>query len=365
MRGDDCDLDGIDRMGSAWSALRGHQEQRALFARSVRSNRLSHAYVLAGADGIGKRAFARLLAQSVFCRECPEGEIEACGECRACRSFSAGTWPDYIEVGVPEGKTEIPVAAIAGSPDKRGREGLCFELSMAPLASTRRVAIIDDAHKLNADGANALLKTLEEPPAKALILLVCDSPDSLLPTIRSRCQIIRFFPLVDVDVQAILLEQKFTEDVSVAAAVAAVSEGSLTLAQQLLHPGLRQLRELVSKELARLDQMKPLEISRQITEELQKISAGLEEQRQHAQWLLRFVADAINAALKRLVSGDFADPLHQRLGVRSGTDLLAMLLDRVLVASRHIEGNSPLPLVLDALFDDLARTLRLGPASAR
>jgi hypothetical protein len=111
--------------------------------------------------------------------------------------------------------------------------------------------------------------------------------------------------------------------------------------------------------------MKPLEVSRQITEELQKISAGAEEQRQHAQWLLRFVADAINAALKRLVSGDFSDPLHQRLGVRSGTDLLALLLDRVLLASRHIEGNSPLPLVLDALFDELARTMRLGPASAR
>jgi DNA polymerase-3 subunit delta' len=352
-------------MGSAWSILRGHSEQRALFAKSVRSNRLSHAYVLAGPDGIGKRAFARLLAQSTFCRECPEGQIEACGECRACRSFSAGTWPDYIEIARPEGKGEIPVAAIAGSPDKRGREGLCFELSMAPQASTRRVAVIDEAHLMNTEGANALLKTLEEPPAKALILLICDSPDSLLPTIRSRCQIIRFFPLSDADVHAVLLEQKFTEDPAEAAAVAAISEGSLTLAQQLLHPGLRQLRELVATELTRFDQMKPLEISKQIADELQKISAGLEEQRQHAQWVLRFLTDALSNALKRLASGDFSDPLLQRLGVRCGTDLLSGLLDRILQASRHIEGNSPLPLVLDALFDDLARAMRLGPASAR
>jgi DNA polymerase-3 subunit delta' len=352
-------------MGSAWEKLRGHSEQRALFAKSVRGNRLSHAYVLAGPDGIGKRVFARLLAQSIFCRKCPEGQIEACGECRACRGFAAGTWPDYMEIARPEGKSEIPVAAIAGSAEKRGREGLCFELSMAPQASTRRVAVIDEAHLMNTEGANALLKTLEEPPALALILLVCDSPDSLLPTIRSRCQIIRFFPLTDADVAAVLLEQKLTEDPSEAASVAAVSEGSLTLAQQLLHPGLRQLRELVAAELARFDQMKPLELSKRIAEELQKISAGLEEQRQHAQWVLRFLTDALGEALKRLVSGDFSDPLLQRLGVRCGSDLLGGLLDRVLQASRHIEGNSPLPLVLDALFDDLARAIRLGPASAR
>jgi hypothetical protein len=73
----------------------------------------------------------------------------------------------------------------------------------------------------------------------------------------------------------------------------------------------------------------------------------------------------LGEALKRLVSGDFSDPLLQRLGVRCGSDLLGGLLDRVLQASRHIEGNSPLPLVLDALFDDLARAIRLGPASAR
>jgi DNA polymerase-3 subunit delta' len=68
--------------------------------RSVQRGRLSHAYVLAGSDGIGKRKFARLLAQSMFCRERKPDEIDACGECRACRSFIAGTWPDYIEIGL-------------------------------------------------------------------------------------------------------------------------------------------------------------------------------------------------------------------------------------------------------------------------
>lgn len=352
-------------MASAWAKLRGHQEQRALFARSLSHGRLSHAYVLAGPDGIGKRVFARLLAQSIFCRECPDGQIDACGECRACRSFEANSWPDYIEVGLPEGKTEIPISAIAGAADKRGREGLCFELSMAPQASTRRVAIINDAHRMNADGANALLKTLEEPPASALILLICDSADSLLPTIRSRCQNVRFFPLTESDVAQILIDQHLIEKPEDAKAVAAMSEGSVTLAQQLLNSDLRKLRDVVGREFALFEAMKPLDVSKLIADELDRISSGTEEQRQNAQWLFRFLAEALNLKLRKLMAGDFSEPLLQRYGVRSGADLLAALLDRILVAAQQVESNSPVRLVLDALFDELARMMRLGPVSAR
>ena len=352
-------------MTSAWQSLKGHQEQRALFERSLQRGRLSHAYVLTGPEGIGKRKFARLLAQSMFCRERQPDQIEACGECRACRSFNAGTWPDFIEIGLPSGKTEIPIALIIGEPEKRGREGLCFELAMAAQASERRVALIDDAHRLNAEGANALLKTLEEPPAKALILLICDNPDSLLPTIRSRCQVVRFFPLTEGDVRDVLLTEQLTESADEAATVAAMAEGSITLAQQLLNPDLRQLRELVSRELDQLDQMRPLEVSRQVADELERISTGTEDQRRNGRWMLRFIAEVLNVRLRRLMSGDFGDPLLQRFGIRSGVDLLAPLLDRVITASHQIEGNSPVRLVLEAMFDDIARQLRLGPLSAK
>ena len=352
-------------MTSAWQSLKGHQEQRALFARSLERGRLSHAYVLTGPDGIGKSRFARLLAQSMFCREHAPDQIDACGECRACRAFVAGNWPDFMEIGLPSGKTEIPIALILGDSDKRGREGLCFELSMAPQASERRVAVINDAHRMNQEGANALLKTLEEPPSHALILLVCDNPDSLLPTIRSRCQVIRFFPLADADVSDLLLSEQLVETPEEATQVAAMSEGSMTLAQQLLNPDLRALRNLVSEHLEHLDQMKPLEISRHVCEQLEKISSGTEDQRRNARWLLRFIAGVVNERLKRLASGDFSDPLLQRFGVRSGVDLLAPLLDRLIVAGHQIESNSPVRLVLETMFDDIARQMRLGPLSAR
>ena len=114
-------------MTSAWQSLKGHQEQRALFARSLERGRLSHAYVLTGPDGIGKRRFARLLAQSMFCREHADSEIDACGECRACRGFVAGKLAGLIWRSVCQSaRTEIPISLILGESDKRGREGLVF-----------------------------------------------------------------------------------------------------------------------------------------------------------------------------------------------------------------------------------------------
>lgn len=347
-------------MTNSWKNLKGHNEQHELFRRSLQRGRLSHAYVLAGPEGIGKRQFARLLAQSVFCRTHELEELEVCGDCRACRGFHAGTWPDYVEVGVPAGKNVIPIASIVGEDNRRGREGLCYELSMSPQASDRRVAVINDAAKMTSESANALLKTLEEPPAHSLILLICDNPDTLLPTIRSRCQIVRFFPLPNADVQEILLAEEMLENDEDAASVASLCEGSLETARQLLSPELRKLKSSVAKHLQQMDAMKPTQVSTAVVSGIEEMSASTVEQRQNAQWLLRFVADAIRDRLLGISKGDLSDPLTQRLGAKNGVDLLAPLLERTIRASAQIDRSSPVKLVLEALFDDLARTFRIA-----
>ncbi len=352
-------------MLQSWDEMRGHREQRELFRRSIQRDRLSHAYALCGPEGIGKRQFARLFAKSQFCRERSPEQLDACGICRACKGFEADTWPDFIEIGCPEGKSQIPLDLLLGSSEKRGHEGLLYELSMSPQASSRRIAIIDDAHYLNAEGANALLKTLEEPPASALMILIVNSPDALLPTIRSRCQVVRFFPLSDHDIRDILLSEKMLEDSAEAMVVADMAGGSLTVARQLLNAELRALKDRIGEQLNFLEKMQPLVLAKQVADELEKISSGLDEQRRNANWLLRFVADFIQTRMRLLVEGDFSDPLTQRLGVRCGIDLLAPMLDRVCAATHQIDGNSPVRLVLEALFDDLARQMRLGPVSAR
>lgn len=347
-----------------WKQLRGHDEQRRLFRRSMQRGRLSHAYILSGSEGIGKRQFARLTAKSLFCRKHEFAELDACGDCRACRAFDVASWPDYIEIGVPEGRNEIPISLLVGAPERRGREGLCYELSMSPQASERRVAIINDAGQMNAESANALLKTLEEPPADSLILLVCDNPDTLLPTIRSRCQVVRFFPLAEDDVIEILLREEILDDRNEAQAVARLCEGSLEIARQLLSPDLRRLRNVVKDQLALLEKMDPLKTAATVISGIEEISSNVAEQRQNAQWLLRFVTDAIRTRLSALARGDLADPLTQRLGARQGIDVLAPLLARTVAASGHVAGSSPVKLVMEALFDELARHMRSGVRQA-
>lgn len=347
-------------MLTRWEQLKGHDEQRQLFRQSLAQGRMSHAYVFAGPAGIGKRQFARLLAMSVFCRDHELQELQACGECRACRGFAVGGWPDYHEVGRPDGKREILIGQLAGEGEKRGREGLCYELSMTPQASDRRVAVINDAHCMTTEAANALLKTLEEPPAQALLLLITDSPESLLPTIRSRCQQIRFFPLSAPDICSILIQEELVEEPSEAEAVAELCEGSLETAQQLLDRDLRKLRDIVARELQQLDAMNSLSTAKAVLETIEQISGNAGEQRQNGQWLLRFVCDALRVRLQALVTGDLGDRLTQRLGARRGIDLLAQTLDRTIKASAQIDGMVPVNLAVTALFDDLAQILRAG-----
>ena len=109
--------------------------------------------------------------------------------------MSAGTHPDLEIVSKPADKRDIPLAAFIGEDDRRMKEGLCHRIGLKPFMGGRKVAIIDDADFLNPEGANALLKTLEEPPPRSVLILIGTTADKQLPTIRSRSQIIRFRPL--------------------------------------------------------------------------------------------------------------------------------------------------------------------------
>ena len=162
---------------SVWDDVRGQDRVIELLRRSVAGDRLAHGYAFYGPHGCGRRLVASKLAQSLFCPEVPNEQLDACGRCPSCKQLAAGSHPDLLEVGLPPGKRSIPLERLIGEPEKRGREGLCYELAMRPLAADRRIAIIDDADTLAVDGANALLKTLEEPPAGALLILIAESAE--------------------------------------------------------------------------------------------------------------------------------------------------------------------------------------------
>ena len=148
--------------------------QRMAWNGLADASRLPHALLFCGPPGIGKRQFADRLCVRLVCER-----ESACGACRACRLASSGNHPDILVLRREEGKAEITVEEA---------RGLNEFLVLTPHLASRRVVLIADADHLNRSASNALLKTLEEPPASSYLLLVSDSPARLLPTIRSRCQ---------------------------------------------------------------------------------------------------------------------------------------------------------------------------------
>ncbi len=143
------------------------------------ADRLSHALLLQGPPGIGKQALAEWIGRVALC-EAPAGG--PCGVCAACVLHAAGSHPDLLRVGIAEDKKQIAVDDI--------RE-MIAALQLKSYRGRRKVAIIDPADGMNASGYNALLKTLEEPPGDALLLLTVSRPERLPATIGSRCQRIK------------------------------------------------------------------------------------------------------------------------------------------------------------------------------
>lgn len=354
-------------MNSIWDKLRGHREQREMFRRMLRRNRLASGYLLAGPEGIGKRLFVRCLAECLLCRRHHPEDLEACGECAGCRPFQAGNHPDFISLGCPEGKRELPIELFVGPRDRRGQSGLCYELSLRPLPDSRKIAVIDDADLMNDAAANALLKTLEEPPERATLFLIASNPDALLPTIRSRCQMIRFSPLTVSDVAGLLLDQQLAETPAEAQLVASLAEGSLAQASRLVDPALRQLRTVLYDHLAHPQQV-GIQTARQLQEGLDKLASDTGEQRQIALWLVRFAAEFQRSALWRLCEGTQVDALRDvprieqadawlsrlRATPLAATEMISASLDRTLAAAEQIDQYASVPLCLEAWFAELA-----------
>jgi len=357
---------------SIWSTLRGHEHQREMLRRTIRRGRLSHAYLFVGPDGIGKQEFARRFAQALLCHNIGDDPLEPCGECSGCKPFLAGSHPDFLSIGCPPGKRELPISLLVGPDERRGQEGLCHDLSLAPLPDSRKVAIVDGADTMNEASANAFLKTLEEPPARAVLLLIASNLDALLPTIKSRCQLVRFSPLSIDDVRELLIEQDLVQSTEEAQFAASLSEGSLTVARQLLEPELKLLKSTLYTQLSQPN-FSGLSLSKQLCDGLAKMSGDTPEQRRNGQWLIRFAIEFFRSALWT-VSGQAlpqsltireAESFSARLRTHAdGMELLGSLIDRAVDASSHIDQNVAVPLCLDAMFDDVARLLR-SPTPSR
>lgn len=209
--------------------LIGNQAARAAFLAAMRGDTLHHAWLFTGPEGVGKASFARaaalrLLAEAAAGHALPEGSIPA--DNATARLIAAGSHPDYRELARLPKDPDKPDEALARSITIGQVRALQPMFAVRPSFSSRRVVLIDAVDDLERAGANALLKNLEEPPLGTIFLLVSHAPGRLLPTIRSRCRLLRFDPLTASEIATILRAHLPEASVSEIDALVRAGEGS-------------------------------------------------------------------------------------------------------------------------------------------
>jgi DNA polymerase-3 subunit delta' len=307
------------------------------FRRTLAAGRLASTYLFVGPPGVGKRRFALELAHALLCTEAEEAALEPCGKCESCRMFAAGSHPDLELVGLPADKTTLPIDLFIGDRDHRNQEGLCHRIGMRPFFGRRKVAIIDDADHFGIPSANCLLKTLEEPPPSAILILIGTSPSRQLPTIRSRSQIVRFRGLDVETIANILIESGAVADRALAVRAAELSEGSVERARQLADPALWSFRDQISSSLsaAKIDGVRLARAVQAFVDEAGKESSQRRER-------------------LRVVIGFAVEFYRSKLRIDQPHESELRTLEACLAALEQIDRNANLGLVIQRWGEELS-----------
>jgi len=285
-----------------FSKLIGNESVKSSLRQLLSSDRLPNSLLFAGPQGVGKRQFAFELARAFVCQASKENG--ACGKCPACVRISRFNTPttekgeDYDRVFFSEHadvglvipyKRNLRVGAI---------RALEIQANFRPYEASARVFIVDDADKMNDAASNALLKTLEEPPHTTYIILVSARPNLLLPTIRSRCQIIRFAPVSSVAIETYLRTSRGM-DSDDATLVARITDGSVARAMEFDVAKFRAQREVqlanIEKALVKMDRPALVRASEQMNDaknkDLYEANLDILESLVRDMWLLKNGSD--------------------------------------------------------------------------
>lgn len=249
-------------MSAGWRPLPWQRGAWARLTGLIATQRLSHALLLAGPRGVGKAHFALGLASYLLC-ESQNPASKPCGECRSCIQIASGLHPNLLRLAPAEDKRDIAIDDVRALIDR---------LHLSSHYGQAKIAIIQPADTLNASGVNALLKTIEEPPAATHLLLVAERWRALPATLRSRCQILRFAP-PPADQALVWLKENHSGHN--AAALAAVARTPM-LAGKILEKEAAETREQWGRALTDLTEgrMQVLKLADKVKREAAQ--AGLE-----------------------------------------------------------------------------------------
>ena len=317
----------------------GHKRQKKLLQKSLDRNRVPSAYLFCGPEEIGKKLLALNFLKFFFCRG-----NKGCGACVNCKKMEQGNHPDLFCLSGHAGPIKIDELRLIQK-----------HLRFHPFEAPRKVCLIDDADRMTAAAQSAFLKTLEEPSASTLFILVSGKADLLLPTIRSRCQTVNFGRIPREMITLCLIRQHGMEEAE-ARVVAAVANGSLAKA-------LKEDRELYISDRIKLiedvdalpdaaDNVLPhLQLAQRLSEKKGSQEARLELLQLYFRDVLFLLEGRTEADL---INIDLVDIIRRR-AERETSDSVLARLEALRETGLALAGNANLRLTLDVLLMRLSR----------
>ncbi len=348
-----------------------------ILQRAFAADKVPHAYIFAGLDGIGKFKTACEWGKLLLCKNpvIKNDFADSCGKCDSCRSVDAASHPDFNHVYkellefTEEGKDKkTPISF----PIDVVREFLIAKASNKPTLSERKIFVASEGEKLQDAAQNCLLKTLEEPPPYCFIILLCSRLDKLLPTIKSRCQIIRFSPIAENIIVEKLKELGVKQEP--ARYFARLSAGSIGQALQwakleLSGAALYQTKKNLVTSLANYRYGDAIDLEERFLSEGKKIAEAWEEidkttsksdlNRRAIKTILQIIISAISDTMKlpltagTIVNSDQKEDI-KKLAVRFDPPEAAEKIEDCYKAIQYLEANVNEKLIFDQLLCNLA-----------
>lgn len=315
----------------------GHKDIIKYMKTAVEQNKLSHAYILNGERGSGKKLLAGLFAMTL---QCEKGESEPCGVCRSCVQTNSGNQPDIITI-----KHEKPASISVDDI----REQLNGDILIKPYSSRYKIYIVPEADLMTVQAQNALLKTLEEPPEYAVIFLLTENAESLLSTIRSRCVMLKLRNIKDKLVKKYLMENMQIPDYQ-AELCAAFAQGNIGRAVMLAKS--EHFNEIKEEAIQLLNYIDEMELQ-EIVSAIKQINKYKLEVTDYLDILTVWYRDVLLYKATKDVDGlVFSDQLKsiKRKAAKSSYEGIELILTSIEKAKQRIKANVNFDLLMELLL---------------
>lgn len=347
-----------------FEAIIGHPRAKEVLARAVERERAPPVLLITGRDGSGRCLVATELAKAVNCRG-STADVRPCGECVPCKKIQAGTHPDFVRLTPEEGKAALGIDLI---------RGLLDELALAPVEGKRRVFVIDPADAMLDDAQMALLKTLEEPPARSILILIARHESAVLRTIASRCFVLALGELDPAEVERVIATKVDATGKPIPADEARVraawSGGSPGVALREQHMARIASARAVVEALATGEARRnPLAVAGDLIAKAAPKNAEPALRREGALEVTDLLGRALRDALVRATDGEpgtsgapgrmlsGADPKSIARLARAGPDRIATAIHSVQKVEEAIANNQNVNLALEGLVLDVSAAL--------